>query len=224
MTKLAKSLKFKGERILTKQSNLCLLVLVFALLAIAPAFAAQQAADIVDRANTLYRDGRYKQAIILYRKALDRGADPVAVSFNIANSYYQTEQYAEAAASYRKAVDYSNGKFAPALFNMASVFYRLKQYPECVAAYHRALKLEPENVSAWLFLGEAYSRTGDKVGALRAVEKAYHAKLAHRQNVLLKQVDRRTAIHTTLVTTYGLKYNEYSGDFTNVVTLEHLFA
>lgn len=154
------------------QSKLFLFAFI-ALLAVPNVFAAQQAADIVDRANNLYRDGRYKQAIILYRKALDRGADPVAVSFNVANSYYQIEQYAEAAASYRKAVDYSNGKFAPALFNMASVFYRLKQYPECVAAYHRALKLDPENVSAWLFLGEAYSRTGDKVGALRAIEKAY---------------------------------------------------
>lgn len=74
---------------------------VIAFLLVLPTFAAQQAADLVDRANTLYRDGRYKQAIILYRKALDRGADPVAVSFNVANSYYQIEQYAEAAASYR---------------------------------------------------------------------------------------------------------------------------
>ncbi len=154
-------------------TRLTKVIAIVALLAFSQAFAAQQSADLVDRANTLYRDGKFKQAVILYRKALDRGADPVAVSFNIANSYYQQEQYAEAAASYRKAVDYSNGKFAPALFNMASVFYRLKQYPECVAAYHRALKLEPENVSAWLFLGEAYSRTGDKVGALRAIEKAY---------------------------------------------------
>jgi tetratricopeptide (TPR) repeat protein len=56
---------------------------------------------------------------------------------------------------------------------MASVYFRLKQYPECVAAYHRALKLEPENVSGWLYLGEAYSKTGDAVGALRAIEKAY---------------------------------------------------
>lgn len=149
---------------------------IFALLMglmVLPVFAAQSAADIVDRANGLYRNGHYKQAIILYRKAMSRGADPIAVSFNVANSYYQMEQYPEAAASYRKAVDFSNGKFAPALFNMASVFYRLKQYPECVAAYHRALKLEPDNVSAWLFLGEAYSRTGDKVGALSAIEKAY---------------------------------------------------
>ena len=30
-------------------------------------------------------------------------------------------------------------------------------------------------------------------------------------------------VHSTLVTTYGLKYNEYSGDFTQVVTLDDLF-
>ena len=136
-------------------------------------FAAQSSYDLMERANALYRDGRFKQAITLYRKAESRGADPVATSFNIANSYYQSGMYAEAAATYRKAVDYSNGKFSPALFNMASVYFRLRQYPECVAAYHRALKLEPENVSGWLYLGEAYSKTGDAVGALRAIEKAY---------------------------------------------------
>lgn len=137
------------------------------------AFSAQSAADLMDRANALYRGGKFKNAIILYRKAADRGADPVAVSFNIANSYYQTEKFPEAAANYRKAVDYSNGTFSPALFNMASVYFRLKQYPECIAAYHRALKLEPDNVSGWLYLGEAYSKTGDKIGALKAIEKAY---------------------------------------------------
>jgi tetratricopeptide (TPR) repeat protein len=35
------------------------------------------------------------------------------------------------------------------------------------------LKLEPANISGWLYLGEAYSKVGDKVGALRSVEKAY---------------------------------------------------
>ena len=137
------------------------------------AFAAQSAYDLMERANSLYRDGKFKQAITLYRKAESRGADPVATSFNIANSYYQLENLPEAAATYRKAIDFSNGTFSPALFNMASVYFRLKQYPECVAAYHRALKLEPENVSGWLYLGEAYSKTGDAVGALRAIEKAY---------------------------------------------------
>lgn len=137
------------------------------------AMALQPASDLVDRANVLYRNGKFSQAIILYRKALERGADPVAVSFNIANSYYQTERYPEAAANYRKAIDFSNGSFGPALFNLASVYFRLKQYPECIAAYHRALKQEPDNANGWLYLGEAYNKTGDKVGALRAIEKAF---------------------------------------------------
>lgn len=158
-------------RILNTRINV--IVLALAVLMAMPALAAQSANDLMERASALYRDGKFKQAVLLYRKAADRGADPVAVSFNIANSYYQMEKYPEAAANYRKAVDYSNGSFVPALFNMASVYYRLKQFPECVAAYHRALKLEPDNVGGWLFLGEAYSRTGDKIGALKAVEKAY---------------------------------------------------
>lgn len=173
-------------------------VLLFAVFA----QAAQSAFDLMDRANTLYRDGKFKQAVILYRKAAERGADPIAVSFNIANSYYQTEKYPEAAAAYRKAVDFSGGKFAPALFNMASVYFRLRQYPECIAAYHRALKLEPENVSGWLYLGEAYSKTGDKVGALRAIEKAYALDKSDisivyqlsEASIALDDFDRATAV------------------------------
>lgn len=168
----------------------------------AVSFAAQSGADVLERANKLYRDGRFKQAIIMYRKAAERGADPIATSFNIANSYFQNGNYPEAAAAYRKAVDYSDGKFAPALFNMASVYFRLKQYPECIAAYHRALKLEPENTSGWLYLGEAYSKTGDKVGALRAIEKAYSldktdVSLVYQLsevNIALNDFDRAVAV------------------------------
>ena len=162
---------------LRKLSNHCLLptsyCLLISLFLALPAFSAQSSFDLMERANALYRDGKFKQAIMLYHKAQDRGADPVAVSFNVANSYYQMGKYPEAAAAYRKAVDFSEGNFAPALFNMASVYFRLRQYPECIAVYHRALKLDPDNISGWLYLGEAYTKTGDKVGALRAIESAY---------------------------------------------------
>lgn len=55
------------------------------------------------------------------------------------------------------------------------------------------------------------------------VDKAYHAVLVHRQNVLATVLPKKKAVHSVLVTTYGLKYNEYSGDFQNVVTLDDLF-
>lgn len=56
-----------------------------------------------------------------------------------------------------------------------------------------------------------------------AVKKSYHMKLVHRTNMLVEHVNRKTAIHSVLVTTYGLTYNEYSGDFVNVITMDDLF-
>jgi hypothetical protein len=55
------------------------------------------------------------------------------------------------------------------------------------------------------------------------VSKSYHAKLVHRQNLLTEQLPRRTAIHHVLITTFGLNYNEYSGIFQHVITIDQLF-
>ena len=56
------------------------------------------------------------------------------------------------------------------------------------------------------------------------VDKAYHSNLVHRKNLLLAQIPRKVAIHSTLITSYGLRRNEYSGDFVSVVTLDGLFS
>lgn len=55
------------------------------------------------------------------------------------------------------------------------------------------------------------------------VSKAYHATLIHRQNILAEHLSRKQTIHSTLITTYGLVYNEYSGDFQQTITLDDLF-
>ena len=132
----------------------------------------QNAEQVLTQANALYNSGRYAQAILLYRKAEERGANPVATSFNAANSLFQLNKLPEAAAAYRKAVNFSDGEFAPALANLAAVLYRIGEYPESISAYRRALSLDPNNASAWIYLAEAYQKTGDNVGALAAIEKA----------------------------------------------------
>lgn len=37
-------------------------------------------------------------------------------------------------------------------------------------------------------------------------------------------IPKRKSIHSTLITTYGLTQNEYSGDFQQVITLDALFV
>lgn len=57
-----------------------------------------------------------------------------------------------------------------------------------------------------------------------SVNKDYHKTLINRQELLSKELSQRVIIHNTLITTYGLKYNEYSSDFDSVITLEDLFV
>lgn len=55
------------------------------------------------------------------------------------------------------------------------------------------------------------------------VDKEYYAKILGRQAILAEKVSPKISIHSTLITTFGLTDNEYSGAFVNTVTLDDLF-
>ncbi len=55
------------------------------------------------------------------------------------------------------------------------------------------------------------------------VDKDYYRTLLNRENLLLKNVSKKTSIRNTLITTFGLKKNEYSSVFSNVVLIDDLF-
>ena len=56
-----------------------------------------------------------------------------------------------------------------------------------------------------------------------SVDKDYYGTLNQRQVNLVKHLAKRTAVQNTLITTFGLKYNTYSGVFVKTITLEDLF-
>ena len=55
------------------------------------------------------------------------------------------------------------------------------------------------------------------------VNKDYYLKLLKRQTILTENVSSKVAIHSTLITTFGLIQNEHSGAFSNVIVLDDLF-
>ncbi|MBQ9881048.1 MAG: hypothetical protein IJM42_00315, partial [Synergistes sp.] len=57
-----------------------------------------------------------------------------------------------------------------------------------------------------------------------SVSKDYHFTLVRRRNMLLDMIPKRATVQNILITTYGLKHNEYDGDFINTVTLDDLFS
>ena len=57
-----------------------------------------------------------------------------------------------------------------------------------------------------------------------AIDKDYHFTLVRRKNLLSEMIPKRAVIHNTLITTYGLKRNEYCSDFIRTITLDDLFS
>lgn len=56
------------------------------------------------------------------------------------------------------------------------------------------------------------------------ITAAYDKELRHKLAILREETGCRKAFHLTLVTTYGLRQNEYSGRVQNVITMDDLFG
>lgn len=56
------------------------------------------------------------------------------------------------------------------------------------------------------------------------IDKNYDAELRRKIDVFVNETRCKKSLHTTLVTTYGLLKNEYSGRIQNVVTMDALFG
>lgn len=55
------------------------------------------------------------------------------------------------------------------------------------------------------------------------VDSNYDKLLRNRQHILYEHLPKKSTIHNTLITTYGLKDNSYRWSFENVITMEELF-
>ncbi|SDH92132.1 hypothetical protein SAMN05421493_105147 [Pseudobutyrivibrio sp. 49] len=55
------------------------------------------------------------------------------------------------------------------------------------------------------------------------VNNKYERTIRNRQMLISNMVNKKSIVHNTLISTYGLKANEYSSIFDNVITLDDLF-
>lgn len=55
------------------------------------------------------------------------------------------------------------------------------------------------------------------------ITKSYDKDLRHKMTLFAEETRSRKALHLTIVTTYGLHRNEYSGKVQNVITMDDLF-
>ncbi len=56
------------------------------------------------------------------------------------------------------------------------------------------------------------------------ISSEYDEKLRQRNSTFAHITNTKDALHTVLVTTYGLKQNNYSGNIYSTITMDNLFA
>ena len=57
--------------------------------------------DLIQRGNDLYNKGEYAKALLLYKRAEQRGSDPAAAAFNQGNCLFRMNRFSDAAAAFR---------------------------------------------------------------------------------------------------------------------------
>jgi tetratricopeptide (TPR) repeat protein len=106
---------------------------------------AQSVRSLVREGNEQYKEKKYNDAEVNYRKALEKEQDLVPGYYNLGNSLYKQNKADEAVKEFESAVAKSENQKtqAEAYYNMGNAFMKGQHYPEAVKSYIESLKLNP---------------------------------------------------------------------------------
>jgi Ca-activated chloride channel homolog len=116
---------------------LCLLLPLAAL--------AQEDKKEIRSGTTRYEQGKYADAELDFRKALEKSSQSYAGSYNLGNSLYKQDKQDEAAARYAEAAEKATdpAEKARAYHNLGNAQVKAQKYQEAVNAYKQSLRLNP---------------------------------------------------------------------------------
>jgi Ca-activated chloride channel family protein len=126
-------------------------LIIFILLANSAIQAYSQAErKYIRKGNSEYEDGRYQQAEIEYRKALEKDPQSSEADYNLGNALYRQKQYDAAATKYNtlagkgKDSEYLNRYY----YNLGNALFENQKYQESVEAFKSALRNDSRDMDA----------------------------------------------------------------------------
>ena len=124
-------------------------VLCAALLIALPACAAraQSTRSLVNGGNDMYRDQKFSDAEVNYRKALEKEKELIQGHFNLGDALTKQGKFDEAVKEYQNALARAEGKGTKAYahYNIGNSLMKQQHYREAVQSYIDALKLDPKD-------------------------------------------------------------------------------
>jgi len=107
---------------------------------------AQNPNRLARKGNKTYEAGKYNDAEVLYRKALEKKPEQFASRFNLGNSMYKQENYTEAAKAWASVTtrgDIESPVQSEVWHNIGNAMAKAKNYGQAIEAYKNALRLNP---------------------------------------------------------------------------------
>jgi len=128
------------------------------------------------------RTGDFEQALLHYKRVLQRDEMNVNAHNNIGNLYMSKTLYEKAAREFRRVVAIEP-RYVTAHVNLAAALYQLKRYDESAAEARAAIRLDGRNADAYVNLAleqAAAAQTADARSSLmRALEIDKQHAAAH---------------------------------------------
>lgn len=117
----------------------------------------------------LMLSGRYKEAILCFRKALGLNPDFTGTYYNLGISYEKLGKHRDSIEALKEAIQLDPNQ-ANAHYALGYAYYQLKEYDEAVAAFKQSMKIKPDNAFAHSKLGHIYILLGNKEAAKKHYE------------------------------------------------------
>ena len=124
------------------------LPLVFAVMLCSVSVQAQSDRSLIRSGNNAYKENKFSDAEVNYRKALEKSKELPQGTFNLGDALYKQGRYNEAAEQYAIALTNNNNQSTKGqtYHNLGNAFLKGKKLPESIAAYQNALKLNPKDM------------------------------------------------------------------------------
>lgn len=123
-------------------------VLFILLLGSVLSVAAQTDLKYIRKGNKSYEEGKYRDAEVDYRKALENDSFSFKGKFNLGDALYQQKNYEESTKLFTEISEniQSKNQKAQVYHNLGNSLLEAKKYKESIEAYKQALRNNPEDL------------------------------------------------------------------------------
>jgi tetratricopeptide (TPR) repeat protein len=109
---------------------------------------------IISQSNALRNQKKYKEAIEVVNKGIEKEPNNVDLLNTRANAYFEMQNYNAAIEDYEAALTI-DPNYPKSYSNLGSAYFRLKKYDQAIENYNKAIELKPDYKDAMINKGAA---------------------------------------------------------------------